>query len=69
MSRQTRAQLEQTLQSTMDNNAQIRREVSRLADENKVYHADNAKLERDVTWLRQLSQNLSEAICAHMRSR
>lgn len=29
----------------------------------------NIELQKQLHWLRQLSQNLSEAVCAHMRNR
>ena len=37
--------------------------------ENETLKAKNEELQKQIAWMRQLSQNLSEAVCAYMRSR
>lgn len=44
-------------------------EIEKLRAEIKARDQYHEQLRREVQWHKQLSQNLSEAICAHMRNR
>lgn len=45
------------------------KEIADLKAQVEYHKTNQTRLEREVTWHKQLSQNLSEAICAHMRNR